>query len=81
MKLRKTIENPKTVTYVLPKDLVMRFQRLYPRLGTVFIRRCLLRACADKVFFDKVYFGTVDEWSDLGANHPDFAKYASNEDL
>lgn len=67
--------------FYLPVDLVNRFQRLYPRFGTIFVRRCFLRACQDKKFFDKVFFGTRDDYSDFGANNPDFEKYASNEDL
>lgn len=56
----------------LPSELVSRFQRLYPRMMTVFFRRCLILACQDKDFFDKVYFSAYDEYSSVGANHPDY---------
>lgn len=58
--------------YYLPEELLDRFQRLYPRLGTVFIRRCLIKACDDVDFFKSVYFTTTDNWSKLGSNNPDY---------
>lgn len=56
----------------LPCELVNRFQRLYPRMMTVFFQRCLILACDDKDFFDKVYFSAYDKYNSAGANHPDY---------
>ena len=56
----------------LPFELVNRFQRLYPRMMTVFFTRCLILACQDKDFFDKVYFSAYDKYNSVGANHPDY---------
>ena len=56
----------------LPKELVVLFQRLYPRNMTVFLTRCLILACEDKNFFDKVYFSAYDKYNSVGANHPDY---------
>lgn len=56
----------------LPSELVDRFQRLYPRMMTVFFQRCLILACQDKDFFDKVYFSVYDKYNSVGSNHPDY---------
>lgn len=48
------------------------FRQTYHGLFTVFVRRCIIRACSDKSFFDDVFFNTVDEHDDLGKNNPNF---------
>lgn len=64
--------NSKFTGYYLPEELLEHFQRLYPRLGTVFVRRCLIKACDDIEFFKDVYFTTEDKWSTMGSNNPDY---------
>lgn len=56
----------------LPSELVNRFQRLYPRMMTVFFVRCLILACQDKAFFDKVYFSAYDKYNSFGSNNPNY---------
>lgn len=73
--------NKKFTGYYMPVELLIRFQRLYPRLQTTFIRRCLIRACDNKDFFDKVFFSTYDQYSDLGANNPKYQDYDDKENL
>lgn len=73
--------NKKFTGYYMPVELLLRFQSLYPRLQTIFIRRCLIRACDDKEFFDKVFFSTYDKYSDLGANNPKYTDYDLKEPL
>lgn len=58
--------------YYLPQDLLDSFQRSYPRLATTFIRRAIIRAVRSKEFFDDVFFGTIDEYEDIGQNNPNY---------
>lgn len=58
--------------YYLPEELLQEFQSKYPRLGTVFIRRCMINACKDKQFFDNIFFGVYDKYSSLGMNRPEY---------
>lgn len=58
--------------YYLPVDLLRDFQQSYPRLATTFVRRAMIRAVVDKKFFDDVFFGTIDEYEDVGQNNPDY---------
>lgn len=55
-----------------PRELVTRFQMLYPRNMSVFLTRCLILACDDKAFFDKVYFSAFDKYNSVGSNNPDY---------
>lgn len=49
------------------------FQERYPRLMSVFLRRCIIRANKDKQFFADVYFGVDDPYSSLGQNRPEYS--------
>lgn len=70
---RDVIKGDKRFTgYYIPVQVLNEFQRLYPRLASTFIRRCLIRACQDQEFFKQVYFTTRDNWSKLGSNNPDY---------
>lgn len=70
---RDVIKGDKRFTgYYIPVQVLNEFQRLYPRLASTFIRRCLIRACQDQDFFKQVYFTTRDNWSTLGSNNPDY---------
>lgn len=42
----------------LPKDLVERFEYLYPKLTGVFLKRALYLALNDKEYFEKVFFNS-----------------------
>lgn len=78
----KAMRNNKKFTgYYMPVELLVRFQSLYPRLQTTFIRRCLIRACDDKEFFDKVFYTTYDKYSSLGANNPKYQDYDEKVEL
>lgn len=48
------------ISVYMPIDLYNDFKSRYPNIATTFIRRCLIRACCDKVFFDDVFFNTRD---------------------
>lgn len=45
-----------TVHVNIDRDDVDRFERLYPRCRTRFLRRCMQIALNDKIFFDKIFF-------------------------
>lgn len=62
----------KPMSVTLPKDLLTDFQSKYPRLFTVFVRRCIIQATKNQKFFDDVFFGTVDDYSNLGMYHPEY---------
>lgn len=57
---------------VLPDEVYKQFQSKYPRLFTVFVRRCLIKAFNDREFFENVFFGTSDKWSQLGSYRPEY---------
>lgn len=44
------------------------FQRMYPRLISLFTRKAIHRAVRDKEFFDSVFFGV--SLPDVPDNHP-----------
>lgn len=52
----------KMTAFYLYKEPLERFQRMYPRLATIFVNRCLLRALQSKDFFDDVFFNTEDPY-------------------
>lgn len=41
------------------KDIVDKFEEIYPRCKEIFIARVLYLALQDKDFFDKIYFNPV----------------------
>lgn len=62
----------KKTLLTLPAELVNDFQSKYPRLQTVFIRRCILKAVKDRDFFESIYFGVKDKYSLLGQYRPEY---------
>lgn len=58
------------IGFNLPDSLLIDFQKKYPKLMTVFFRRCLIRACASDTFFNDVFFKTIDNYGRLGENNP-----------
>lgn len=56
----------------IPEKEHKRFQTLYPRLMSVFLRRCIISANKNRAFFESVFFGTRDPYSSLGMNRPEY---------
>lgn len=63
----------KKYLFSVSEDVHSRFQRDYPRLLAVFLRRCMIRANEDKGFFRDVYFGTKDPYNPVGMNRPEYS--------
>ena len=62
----------KKVLLTLPETVANGFQSKYPRLMTVFLRRCLMKANEDRQFFEEVFFGVKDKYSLLGQYRPEY---------
>ena len=71
--MKSVFEKTRYCGFNLPPSLVRDFQSSYPRLGTHFIRRCILRALNSRDFFNDVYFNTFDKYSDVGQNNPNYS--------
>lgn len=56
----------------LPKEVRDDFSKIYPRLTTVFLRRCMMKAISSREFFEDVFFGVRDKYSMLGMNRPEY---------
>lgn len=56
----------------LPEEESKQFQSQYPRLMTVFLRRCIIKANSDRKFFEDIFFGVSDKYSNLGMFRPEY---------
>lgn len=54
-------QNKKVFHLFLRKDIHEMFQRLYPHCETRFCENAINLAINDKSFFDRVFFGVVNE--------------------
>lgn len=56
----------------LPAEITSAFQAKYPRLMSIYIRRCMMLAIENQKAFERIFFGVKDKWSVLGQFRPDY---------